>query len=639
MSEDHRKIRILLAEDSPLTRQIEISALKSLGYTNILEASDGDQAVALLEKGEGVDLVISDWNMPNRGGLEFLQWVRQDNRFTYLPFIMATGQGDMAQEQAARDAGVSAFIPKPFNAGELEEKILVALGDVEPAKASGPRVPEMTASGKVRLRIAHIQITDHLVLGVAKHLIASGAVKPKYFELETLCMGGWNPVRQALEEGTVDGACVLAPIAMDLFGFGVPIRLTLFAHRNGSVMVRSKQGDYHEPWKEFFAGRSFLIPHKMSIHHMLTHQFFSGMGLSAGMITAGHHYDVNLEVVAPVDMPGFLQANAQTCGFMVAEPLATKTIASGLTDLQFLSSEMWDNHPCCVLAMRQEILEEPHAKAIGEFHEVLVAAGRFIKERPENSARIAVDFLDPDKKVGLKVPVLKNVLTDPMGIRTDDLYPVREELDIIQQYMVHDMGIGKLIDLDAFVDTRFADIACTGRKARPLARPAFSPELVRSRTKEGEDANRTMLAREGKYLTFALQGQEFGLDILKIREIIGMMPIRAIPRAPSHIKGVINLRDQVIPVMDLRLRFGMEAKEYTDRTCIVVLEMETPEKKVFMGVVVDSVSEVMDIVASQIEDISTFGATIQTGYVLGMAKMENGVKLLLDMENVLDVSA
>ena len=638
MSEDYRKMNILLAEDSPLTRQIEVGALKSLGYENILEASDGEHAVSLLEKGEKVDLIISDWNMPNQGGLEFLQWVRQDKRFAHLPFIMATGQGDLAQEQAARKAGVTGFIPKPFQARELETKILQALEGKKGVPVPGPRLPEITESGKVKLKIAHIQITDHLVLGVARHLISTGMVKPRHFELETQCMGGWNPVRQALEEGTVDGACVLAPIAMDLFAFDVPIRLTLFAHRNGSVMVRSKQGNYQEPWKDFFKGRSFLIPHKMSIHHMLTHRFFSGMGLSAGMITASNHYDVNLEVVAPVDMPGFLEANENTCGFMVAEPLATKTIASGLTDLQFLSSEMWNNHPCCVLAMRQEILD-PHAEAIQEFHEVLVAAGKFIRERPENSARIAVNFLDPEKKIGLKVPVLKNVLTDPMGIRTDDLYPSREELDIIQRYMAQDMGIGHIIDLDTFVDTRFADAVCEERQARPLGSPTFSQDLVRLRKPKNEDANRTMLAREGKYLTFALQGQEFGLDILKIREIIGMMPIRAIPQAPLYIKGVINLRDQVIPVMDLRLRFGMEAQEYTERTCIVVLEMEMPEKKIFMGIVVDSVSEVMDIFASQIEDTSSFGSTIRTDYILGMAKMDNGLKLLLDMENVLGVSA
>ncbi|SHJ43552.1 Chemotaxis signal transduction protein [Desulfatibacillum alkenivorans DSM 16219] len=636
MSEDHRKMRILLAEDSPLTRQIEVAALKTIGYEHILEAEDGDAAVALLEQGEKVDLIISDWNMPNRGGLELLQWVRKNDRLAGLPFIMATGQGDKAQEQAARDAGATGFIPKPFQAKELKERILEAVGAREKPKTTGKRVPEFTASGKLKLKIAHIQITDHLVLGVARHLIESGVFKPRRFELETQCMGGWNPVRQALEEGTVDGACVLAPIAMDLFGFDVPIRLTLFAHRNGSVMVRSKHGSYKEPWKDFFKGRSFLIPHKMSIHHMLTHQFFSGIGLSAGMITAGRHYDVNLEVVAPVDMPGYLKGNDGTCGFMVAEPLATKTIASGLTDLQFLSSEIWNNHPCCVLAMRRELVDA-HGDAMLEFHELLVAAGRFIKNRPENSARIAVDFLDPEKTVGLKVPVLKNVLTDPMGIRTDDLYPSKEELDVIQQYMVHDMGIGKLIDLDEFVDCRFAEAACGDRPSKPLTSPEFSRALVEPRGAKEQDSGRTMLAREGKYLTFALQGQEFGLDILKIREIIGMRPIRAIPQAPSYIKGVINLRDQVIPIMDLRLRFGMEAQDYTERTCIVVLEMESPDKTVFMGVIVDSVSEVKDVLASQIEDTSSFGATIQPDYILGMAKLDNGVKLLLDMEHVLDV--
>ena len=141
--------------------------------------------------------------------------------------------------------------------------------------------------------------------------------------------------------------------------------------------------------------------------------------------------------------------------------------------------------------------------------------------------------------------------------------------------------------------------------------------------------------REGKYLTFTLAGEEYGIGILKIKEIIGMMPITSVPRTPAFVKGVINLRGKVIPVMDLRLRFGMEELEYNERTCIIVVEIEGQAGTALIGIVVDSVSEVLNIKGDDIEDTPTFGAKLNTEYILGMAKMEGGVKILLDIDQVL----
>nr|WP_246556392.1 chemotaxis protein CheW [Desulfonema magnum] len=144
-----------------------------------------------------------------------------------------------------------------------------------------------------------------------------------------------------------------------------------------------------------------------------------------------------------------------------------------------------------------------------------------------------------------------------------------------------------------------------------------------------------MLNKEGKYLTFNLGDQEFGIDILKIREIIGMIPIRTVPQLPRFIKGVINLRGKVIPVMDLRLRFGMKEFEYTERTCIVVLEHEIDGKSIQMGIAVDSVSEVLPIKASVIEDTPSFGVSLDTRHILAVAKIEGSVKILLDIDHVI----
>ncbi len=146
---------------------------------------------------------------------------------------------------------------------------------------------------------------------------------------------------------------------------------------------------------------------------------------------------------------------------------------------------------------------------------------------------------------------------------------------------------------------------------------------------------KAMANREGKYLTFSLAGEEYGISILKIKEIIGMMPITPVPRTPVYVKGVINLRGKVIPVVDLRLKFGMEEMGYTERTCIIVVEIRGQEGSVLIGIVVDSVSEVLNIKGADIEETPTFGASLETEYILGMAKMNGGVKILLDIDKVL----
>ena len=150
-----------------------------------------------------------------------------------------------------------------------------------------------------------------------------------------------------------------------------------------------------------------------------------------------------------------------------------------------------------------------------------------------------------------------------------------------------------------------------------------------------DQAVKVMGEREGKYLTFTLAEEEYGIGILKIKEIVGMLPITSVPQTPAFVKGVLNLRGKVIPVIDLRLRFGMGEIEYTERTCIIVVEIESQTGMVMIGIVVDSVSEVLNIKGDDIEDTPTFGTKLNTEYILGMAKMEGGVKILLDINRVL----
>lgn len=141
--------------------------------------------------------------------------------------------------------------------------------------------------------------------------------------------------------------------------------------------------------------------------------------------------------------------------------------------------------------------------------------------------------------------------------------------------------------------------------------------------------------RDGKYLTFTLADEEYGIGILKIKEIIGLMQITTVPQTPEFIKGVINLRGKVIPVVDLRLRFGMDSMDYTERTCIIVVEIKGANDSVQIGIVVDSVSEVLNIRGEDIEDTPAFGAKLNTDFISGMAKTEDNVKILLDIDRVL----
>ncbi len=150
--------------------------------------------------------------------------------------------------------------------------------------------------------------------------------------------------------------------------------------------------------------------------------------------------------------------------------------------------------------------------------------------------------------------------------------------------------------------------------------------------------DRTAGGSGGKFLTFFLRGEEYGLEILKVQEIIGMMGVTPVPRTPEFICGVINLRGKVIPIVDLRLKFGMESVEHTEETCIIVVQAQGLQ----IGIVVDKVSEVLDIAAEDIEEPPSFGTDVNTDYILGIGKSEGRVKLLLDIDRVLsnqDVSA
>ena len=144
-----------------------------------------------------------------------------------------------------------------------------------------------------------------------------------------------------------------------------------------------------------------------------------------------------------------------------------------------------------------------------------------------------------------------------------------------------------------------------------------------------------VMDQENKFLQFELDGEYYGVDILKVREINGMMDITAVPQTPVFMKGLINLRGKVVPVIDLRLKFGIQESQYDERTSIIVIEFKSIHGQVQMGIVVDTVSEVINIPAENIEDAPNFGARLKSEYIKGMAKTKNKVIIILDIDLIL----
>jgi purine-binding chemotaxis protein CheW len=140
----------------------------------------------------------------------------------------------------------------------------------------------------------------------------------------------------------------------------------------------------------------------------------------------------------------------------------------------------------------------------------------------------------------------------------------------------------------------------------------------------------------GKYLTFIIQGESYGIDVLQVREIIRLTPITAVPQMPAYLRGVINLRGKILPVIDLRIRFGFENVQNTEQTCIVVVQIKLPEGRITQtGLIVDGVEEVLNIAAADIEEVPEWGARLTMDYLLGMAKVKGAIKTLLNIDRVL----
>lgn len=299
---------------------------------------------------------------------------------------------------------------------------------------------------KTTFKIGHLKITDHLILGITKHKLDKGEEVFNHCALETVPKTGWNEIDEALCNGSLDGAFILAPMAIDLFKSGQKIKLVLFGHKNGSCFVSSKAAKIKNI--QDFKGKTVIIPYQLSVHHMLLHKTLSEAGL-----TPGFGKDVLLEVLAPSQIPEAMQYDdtGEIGGFIVAEPFASQVVTEGYGEEFMLSKEIWANHPCCVFVLKEEAIAG-NPEGVAELIKSLVKSGSFAEENPAEAAKIGAEFLSQ------KVEVVQKVLTTPKDrIKTDELLPVEKDLNTIQDYMTDKMQVMKSkIDISKLVDSKFA---------------------------------------------------------------------------------------------------------------------------------------------------------------------------------------
>lgn len=302
---------------------------------------------------------------------------------------------------------------------------------------------------KPTLTFGHLKITDHLLLGIAKEHHMDSAAPYKYFLLETKAYRGWNPLADDLKAGNLDGAFILAPLAMEIFYANQNLQMILQAHKSGSIVIKNRRASIERV--EDFKGKNILIPHYLSVHHLLFDRMLRESGLEIG---PGR--DVILDVVAPSDIPEIIEwdEKGQVGGFIVAEPFGTQVVKAGYGDEFALSKDLWPNHPCCVVVIKKEVVER-YPDAVYEFTNSLVEAGQFAESQPDQAAQIGSKFLDQS------LDVIKTVLTTPKDrVTYAELKPVIDDFEYMQTYLTTQIkAMSDKIDLEKFIDYRFAEEA------------------------------------------------------------------------------------------------------------------------------------------------------------------------------------
>ena len=297
---------------------------------------------------------------------------------------------------------------------------------------------------KIKVKIGHMPITDHLILGITKDKLEKGAETFKHLDLETVIMSGWPDLVRRFDNQELDGAFMLAPSAMDLFRAGVGMRMVLLGHKTGSIFIKRRGAGINTIAD--FKGTTIIIPFQMSVHFMLLHQMLTQAGLEP-------HKDVKFETLAPAQMPEALEYGEEDKigGFIVAEPFGSISLKAGHGDVFALSKDLWPGHPCCVLVVKEDLVRN-NPDAVQELVNSLVDSGKLAKSRVEEAAEVGARFLKQDKAL------IQSILTEPKDrIMTEELLPRHEDFEKMQNYMCDSMKVLKgKVDLEKMIDLRFA---------------------------------------------------------------------------------------------------------------------------------------------------------------------------------------
>ena len=300
-----------------------------------------------------------------------------------------------------------------------------------------------------KLKVGYLPIVDHLILGYSKHKLDKGLETGP--ELELVQKTGWNEIGDALMDGSIDLAFMLAPYAMDLYHAKKNIKLLLLSHRDGSIIVTNKKANINSIAD--FKGKTVLIPYQASMHHVIFHKLLQSAGLSLGI-----GKDVMTEVVAPGQIPMFIEYDQEgsIAGYIVAEPFGTVVVDAGFGSVLKLSKEIVPGHLCCAVVARDEVVAK-QPEALAELIRSFVQSGQEIENDRAGAVPVATSFLNQSEAV------VKAILTDPNArVTTDRLLPTLEELDAAQNYLIDTVTTPALsgkIDVSQFVDLQFATAA------------------------------------------------------------------------------------------------------------------------------------------------------------------------------------
>ncbi|MCP4024164.1 MAG: ABC transporter substrate-binding protein [Desulfobacteraceae bacterium] len=297
-----------------------------------------------------------------------------------------------------------------------------------------------------RIRLGHLKIVDHLILGLVSNRVEKEDLKFSRFDLDTLAMNSWNQICDALNKDEINGAFITIPAALDLFASGLDIRLLMFTHRSGSILVRNSAAKIKH--LADLKGKTMLVPYDLSVQHMLFHRFLASAGLTFGGVDNGNS-DIFKEIANPFLMPEMIEKDpeGEIGGYFVAEPFGSQAVDTGLASPVCTSDSLWKDHPCCAFVLNRSTIDN-FPDAIEELVKEFFNTGQMIQSHKDDQiVSAAQTFFEQNEKVTRHVLFETGLSFDPAK-----LMPDISAINIIQDYLVDEMGIMEnKINLDDFI--------------------------------------------------------------------------------------------------------------------------------------------------------------------------------------------